>query len=323
MSNLLSRHGAGIKFPRYTPAQDLWVITCYFNPCRYKTRRDNFDVFASSMRLAGIPLLVVECAFGDDPFELPDSLDVVKIRSHSLMWQKERLLNLAASWLPRECSSVAWLDCDILFQNANWAVDAAALLRKHAVVQLFQSAVILDIGNTRSETTKRVSSFGAIAPSNQELLSCGRYDRHGHTGYGWAMRRKIFTDVGLYEHAVGGSADHYMAHAIYGVYGFCVEHSLRNNQSAIRHLKEWGARFHEQVRGKFAAVPGEIVHLWHGELVNRRYLQRMLETSALGYDPYTDVVAPPGRPLEWHPEMNKQDLRDYFSEYFKNRREDG
>ncbi|MDP3646330.1 MAG: hypothetical protein Q8R25_04545 [bacterium] len=323
MSNRLLKHGDGVKFPRYAQAEGLWVITTYFNPCGYKTRRDNYELFAFSMRNAGIPLLVVECAFGDQPFELPESLDVVQVRCNSLLWQKERLLNLAASWLPKECTAVAWHDCDILHMNANWAPDTVRLLRNHAVVQLFEKAILLDKGNVQTEKTPQVRSFGAIAPSHPELLSCGRYDRHGHTGYGWAMRREIFDKVGLYEYAVGGSADHYMAHAIYNVYGFCVEHSLQNNPRAVRHLKEWGERFYELVQGKFTAVPGEIVHLWHGELVNRRYLQRMLETNALGYDPYIDVIAPPGQPLEWHPEMDKQGLRDYFTEYFRSRREDG
>jgi len=312
-----------VRFPRYTRGDGLWVITTYYNPCRYKTRRDSYDIFAFSMRSAGIPVITVECAFGDEPFELPESLDVVRVRTDSLLWQKERLLNLAASWLPKECTSVAWLDCDILFKNADWAVNAAQMLKTHAVVQLFETCLRLDKHNATGGQSDRCTSFGAIAPSNRELLSCGRYDRHGHTGYGWAMRRDVFDDVGLYEYAVGGSADHYMAHAIYNVYGFCVEHSLQNNPHAVMHLKEWGSRFYERVRGNFAVVPGEILHLWHGDLKNRRYLQRMLETTALGYNPYQDIVAIPGKPLEWHPEMDKQGLKDYFVEYFHSRREDG
>ncbi len=77
------------------------------------------------------------------------------------------------------------------------------------------------------------------------------------------------------------------------------------------------------VAGSFTAVPGRIVHLWHGELGNRRYFQRMLEVIALGFDPYRDVVALHGRPLEWHPDMDNQQLKDYFVAYFQQRREDG
>lgn len=310
-------------YPRYIPAPELWVITTYFNPCRYKTRRDNFDIFAASLRNAGINLLVVECAFGDGEFELPELLDTVRVRSRSLMWQKERLLNLAASWLPASCRYVAWLDCDILFMNPAWAVNTCELLSTHAVVQVFETALMLEQGNVEQETSVRVESFGAVTPGSPDLLSCGRYDRHGHTGYGWAMRRDIFDAIGLYEHTVAGSADHYMAHAIYNRYGFCVDHSLQNNPHAGRHLREWGERFFSLVQGSFTVVPGEIKHLWHGDLQNRRYLQRMLETSELGFNPYTDIIARPGKPFEWDPEMDKPGLIAYFSEYFSNRREDG
>ncbi len=315
---------AALSCPRYEPASDLWVITTYYTPMRYRTRRENFDLFATSIRDAGLHLLVVECAFGDEEYELPESIDVVRVRSNSLLWQKERLLNLAASWLPSDCKYVAWLDCDILFENARWAVETCELLKTHKVVQVFETALRLDKGNVIEHAHDRVESFGAVMTENEDLLStCDRYDSHGHTGYGWAMRRKLFDDVGLYEHAIVGSADHYMAHAIYGTYGFCVDHSLKTNPLAGRHLREWGDRFYAAVQGSFAVVSGEILHLWHGDLINRRYLQRMLETNHIGFNPYEDVIAPPGKPLEWHPERDNQRLIDYFVEYFTNRREDG
>ncbi|HEY4486167.1 MAG TPA: hypothetical protein VJB70_00325 [Candidatus Paceibacterota bacterium] len=314
------------NFPTYKTPKKLWVITTYYNPCRYATRRKNYDVFIASMRRSGISVLTVECAFGDAPFELPDSLDTIQIRSSSLLWQKERLLNLATSWLPPECNSVAWIDCDILFQNPRWAIDTERLLETHAVVQLFESCLRLEKGNvTRAQTPDRSFSFGTIAPKNPGLLSCGRYDLHGHTGYGWAMQRVIFDAIGLYEYAVGGSADHFIAHSIYNEYGFCIQHTLGTNQRATDHLIDWGRRFNQLVSGGFTAVPGEILHLWHGELVNRRYHQRLLEINALKFDPYQDVVATPGKPLEWHPNTRKTKpkLIEYFASYFENRCEDG
>lgn len=313
----------GLAVPKYALAPGLWVLTTYYNPFRYQTRRYNYDIFAQSLRKSGVPFVTVECAFGDEPFELPERLDVVRVRAPDLLWQKERLLNLAASWLPKSCKYAAWLDCDILFGNQNWAVDAARLLESHAIVQVFETCLRLDRGNVVSDSPDEVFSFGAVAPGRPDLLSCGRYDRHGHTGYGWAMRKEIFDEVGLYEYAVSGSGDHYVAHAIYNEYGFCIKHALKHNPRQIRHLKEWGEKFYGLVRGNFTAVPGKIRHLWHGELKNRLYLARNHKIIDFGFDPYNDVIAKPGRPLEWHSEMNKPDLRRYFTEYFDSRREDG
>lgn len=309
--------------PRYAPTPELCVITSYYNPCGYKTRRDNYDIFVGAMRRSGIQCLTVECAFGDEPFELPETPDTIQVRSKTLLWQKERLLNLAASWLPRHYKYVAWIDCDVIFTNLDWAQDTTRLLETHAVVQLFETCRRLDSKNEPGNTPDEVTSFAAIAPQNPHLLSCGRFDRHGHTGYGWAMRREIFNQVGLYEYAIVGTADHYMAHAIYNEYGFCIQYATKRNACHIRHLREWGKRFYALAGNSLAATPGTILHLWHGNLMNRRYGVRTQEISDLGYDPYADIIAAPGRPLHWHPDINKPALVKYFADYFRSRREDG
>jgi hypothetical protein len=78
---------------------ELFVITTYFNPCGYKNRLENYHLFMAGMKKAGVNCITIECVFEDQDFELPESIDVIRIRAKSLLWQKERLLNLAASWL--------------------------------------------------------------------------------------------------------------------------------------------------------------------------------------------------------------------------------
>lgn len=300
----------------------LAVITTYFNPCRYVTRRKNYDLFMAGMRKAGVLCLTVECAFDNQEFELSPSHDVIQLRANTLLWQKERLLNLAASYLPRSIKYVAWLDCDILFDNPRWAADLERVLETHQVAQVFQHAIRLDRdGETDAEPI--AESFASVMARAPKALNAGRYDVHGHTGYGWAMRRELFDDIGLYEAAVSGSADHFMAHAIYGHYGFCIENALKHDPEQIAHLKRWGDAFYARVQGSLGVVPGTIRHLWHGDTVNRRYFLRMHEITDLGFNPTLDLVAPPGKPLEWAPHMQKQGLRDYFANYFNQRLEDG
>ena len=96
----------------------LWTIAAYFNPCGYKSRLDNYERFREQLKT---PLLTVELAF-EEPFELePTAADIlIQRRGESVMWQKERLLNIALDHLPAECEAVAWLDCDVLFSRADW-----------------------------------------------------------------------------------------------------------------------------------------------------------------------------------------------------------
>lgn len=305
------------------PVSQLTAITTYFNPCGYESRRRNYDLFMEGMRKDGVKCITVECAFGDEPFELPDSLDVIKVRAKTLLWQKERLLNLAASWLPESCKYVAWLDCDILFENPNWGSDLVRVLEEHKVAQVWETCLRLEKGDVVGEKPDLSHSFARVMDMIPQALDAGRYDIHGHTGYGWAMRREIFDEVGLYESAISGSSDHFMSHAIYGDYNFCVCNALKGDPRQIDHLKEWGAKFHAMVQGSLGVVPGQIRHLWHGDAVDRRYFLRMHEITDLGYDPYTDLHVEPGKPLEWVPGLDKPGLKEYFVNYFKSRREDG
>lgn len=322
-----TRVGAVDEFGAQRFMSGLFVITTYFNPCRYATRRKNYDLFMEGMRRQGVRCVTVECAFGDDEFELPESMDVLRVRSQTLAWQKERLLNLAASWLPRSARYVAWLDCDIVFKNDDWAHELVAVLEQKQVAQTWTTCLrrpqIAEEMLAPDYIPDRSTSFAAMMEENPALLDAGRYDAHGHTGYGWAMRREIFDSVGLYETAISGSADHFMAHAIYGQYGFCIENALKRDPRQIAHLQAWGARFHRLVKGSLGVVSGEIEHLWHGDKVNRRYFKRMHDITDLGFNPYTDLIAPPGKPLEWRPGLDKADLQQYFHEYFYSRQEDG
>lgn len=309
---------------RYDFADHLWVITPYYNPCNYERRRYNYEVFARTIRESGIPLLTVECAFGDQPFSLPESLDVVKVSSNSLLWQKERLLNLAVSWLPKSCKYVVWSDCDILFENKQWAVDTASLLDAVPLVQLFETCNRLPQDNLAAAAeSDACASFASIVPNNPDTLHIGHFEKHGHTGYGWAARKDLLDEHGLYEYAIIGSADHYIAHAAFGDFeGKCMELMTAKDKTQLEHFKLWAEPFFRSVEGNVRAVPGSIYHLWHGDLEKRRYALRNRELTQYGYNPFTDILAPPGKPLEWR-DFGKEELKLMFANYFASRQEDG
>ena len=117
-------------------SKDLWAITCYFNPMRYRRRLANFRIFRQYLE---VPLVAVEMAFGPE-FELQahDAEILVQLRGGGMLWQKERLLNIALQALPSSCHRVAWLDCDIFFTTPGWIEDANSLLDRYALIQLFR-----------------------------------------------------------------------------------------------------------------------------------------------------------------------------------------
>jgi hypothetical protein len=113
----------------------LWAITCYFNPIGYRRRLVNYKIFREHL---DIPLVAVELAYGPG-FELEekDADILVQLRSEDILWQKERLLNVALQALPSTCRKVVWVDCDVVFESTDWAERTSLLLDRFMLVQPF------------------------------------------------------------------------------------------------------------------------------------------------------------------------------------------
>jgi hypothetical protein len=213
----------------YTPCDDLWCITTYFNPAHFSSRRENYEVFADRFRRSGIHLVTIECAFGDDPFELPSTDEIRRVRSHSVLWQKERLINLALSCLPSEAHKVAWLDCDIVFADPGWAVNTAQLLTQYRVVQPFQLRIkLLQGSGLTDEQDPPLESF-AYRWGKDRSLKGKKYRQHGSTGFAWAARKDVIQKHGLYDACLSGVGDDFIAHAMCGDWnGLCIRDAMRD-----------------------------------------------------------------------------------------------
>jgi hypothetical protein len=154
----------------YSYIDDLWIVTSYFNPQRYNTKRRNYQLFLDKLERSHLNWLVVECAFGATPFDLSRSPRTLQLRARDVMWQKERLLNIAIQQLPDSCEKVAWVDCDILFDNPDWVVETSGLLDQVSVVQPFGKAVRLPTGRyIHNETDKFFAGFCALQSHRKEL----------------------------------------------------------------------------------------------------------------------------------------------------------
>ena len=125
----------------------MWAMTSYFNPVRYKRRLSHYRTFHNNLH---IPLITVELSF-DAKFELTknDADILIQISGGAVLWQKERLLNIALKSVPNDVENIAWVDCDILFRRDNWAEEAEKQLNeRHKIVQLFSDAIYLNKEDT-------------------------------------------------------------------------------------------------------------------------------------------------------------------------------
>lgn len=302
-----------------TKRDALWVVTTYFNPAGYRSRRENYRRFRTA--LGDLPCLTVECALADQPFELPPSPDVLPLRAHDALWHKERLINLAISKLPRSCHFVAWIDADVLFQRLDWPEHAQTLLDRHLAVQLFSDVVQLPSPQRPDDLPVRTRGFVATITEQPDALSVGRFDAHGHTGYAWATHRSVLEAAGLYDACIVGSADHVMAHAFVGhPTATCVTRLLGDHSPHLRHFERWSARLQSVAESLGVSglgfVSGELSHLFHGAISDRRYFERNQRLRQLGFDPARDLIEVPDEPHRLRDDDGPIAcfLRDYFAQ---------
>jgi len=334
---------------RYDHVDDLCIITCIFNPSGLKRRLQNYLAFAKPLLESGIAFFTVECAFADCDWILAKSENVIQVRSRAVLWQKERLLNLALSHVGARFTKIVWLDCDVLFTNPNWAVITSRLLEEFPVVQPFDRAIqlseagMVDDGMVETMMVDEANgiqfrSFAAVKQGFEALLdgeaggtpalpdgeaggtpALPWGHSHGHTGLAWAARYEVLKRHGLYDAAIAGGADDFMAHAMFGEFGStCVTELM--SPAALGHFQAWAEPFYQSVKGKVGVAPGTVLSLWHGSRKERRYLERHSQLRRFHFDPHKAIALGPEGTWEWR-SWNPV-LHWWVRRYFASRAED-
>jgi hypothetical protein len=305
----------------YAAAPDLWVVTAYFNPAGYQARRRNYRQFIRPFIDGGVPHLLVECAFGASDFDALGNQHSLRIRARDVLWQKERLLNLAVAALPPSCTKVAWVDADVLFTNPNWLLETSHLLDRFALVQPYGEVIKMAPGAVDAPGTEESTPSMVRACDGDPMLARQPYERHGTTGMAWAARRDVVERCGLYDACIIGGGDHAIAHASYGDWeSKCVAALIGLDTPAHRHFRDWAQNWHAQVGDSIAYTPGTLLHLWHGARVDRRYSLRHREQKRFGFDPSTDLRHGESGCWEWA--SDKPEMHAWAARYFVERRED-
>jgi hypothetical protein len=319
---------------------DLAVVCCYFDPHGSRARLRNHRRFSRHVREAGVSLLTVELAFDDQPHRIgEDAGEVLRLRSPSVLWQKERLLNLGIQeMLRRGHPKIAWLDADIRFLDPAWPWILAGALEANQLVQVFEEIRVQrgpDLSPARGVSAVRYyrdrGRMEGQRPQRHGGLRRG-YPR-GYSGFGWAARSELLKQVPLYEGAVLGGGDKlvYLAtlrenprwsSTVSDWFSSptpeCVKCGYRASSPAWRaHYEEWAARWSAAVDGSFGYAGTMITDSYHGDREGRAYGVRNDLLLRQSFDPASDVRVGEGGALEWA--SDKQELHEDVREYFRQR----
>jgi hypothetical protein len=303
------------------------IITCYFNPARYASKKFNFDLFVSRLGRHAANLVIVEMATEHGEFELGNDHKVIRVRGDSFIWQKERLHNIAIAHLPPACTKVVWLDGDLLFEETEWLDMTSAALDHFALVQPFERLVRLPQGHLEyrgfgQDGQMVVESFAAAFARDPWLAHNAPYQNHGRVGGAWAARRDLLDSCGLYDACLTGSGDHLMAHAFAGALNSpCIPAMIGSGHSYTAHFARWAAKLDQIAQGNIGYVPGLVLHLWHGAMANRRYRLLNEEFKTFDFDPDRHLRASANGPWEWADAPAA--MRTWSRDLFLSRNEDG
>ena len=311
-----------------------WGITAVFVPASAPHVLANLHQFSAGVRRQGLSLLIVELAFDDEPFRVPDAAAdrIVRLRTNTVLWHKERLINLGLRQLPQDCRFVAWLDADVLFEHEQWVAETRARLAHAVVVQPFEVACWLPEGATSAPghlpaghlsnlEGREIAGFAAaLGQAENRRRALAVNDQYWHTGFAWAARKDFLDRHGLYDRAILGGGDLIAAHAFAADSDF-----LRGRHLYLRSIMPaeraaigaWGESVARDTDGLVGCIPGRVCHLYHGPLAGRRYVERQQILRDAAFDPSLDIADDANGCWRWN--SAKPALHSQVSDYFVSR----
>jgi hypothetical protein len=306
----------------------LWAMTSYFNPAGFQRKLDNYLMFRRHLT---VPLTCVELSFtGAFDLHPGDAETLIQIRGQAVLWQKERLLNIALQAVPASCEGIAWVDCDVIFEKADWPALALRALRDYPLIQLFRTrcnlartagSELIDLSRIDSQPVSLGYKLATGAATPDDLRRSAAPLTQGSTaGLAWAARRDLLARLGLYDACILGSTDRIMASAAIGEFDYGRD-AIQMNARQLIHYRSWGESFFREIQGKVGYIDGRAFHLWHGTLENRRYRERHEGLRRYAFDPFTDIALDTTGCWRWNTE--KPNMHAYIRRYFEERDEDG
>jgi hypothetical protein len=271
-------------------ADRLYVLTAISNPRRFASRYKLYREFEKYVQASGATLITIEAGFGERGFHVTDAANPSHIQvsnSHEI-WQKERMIEIAKSRLPRDARYIATVDADVRFERPDWAEETIHMLQHHSVVQMFSHAI--DLGPSHEAIQYHTGfAFCYRHGLTRPVAGVNSGGPFWHPGFAWAYRREALDAVGGFiDTAILGAGDHHMALALIGR----AEESFAGGltEAYKRPVLLWQKRAVRAFETNMGFVPGLLRHQWHGGKAERQYESRWQILVDEQFDPEVDVI---------------------------------
>jgi len=258
--------GQGRSKSIYIPPtkHDTAVLLAFFNPVPFKRPLKNLLYTIHCLKEAKIPYYVAECVFFDRKPEVPGA--DLTVRSDSLMFYKEQLLNLLEPLVPEKYTKLVFLDCDILFSAPDWVDQISSKLDEADIIQPFSNAAWLYPDNTRVRVKKQ--SYGYAIAHNLTHKPPHAF----HPGFAWALKRDIFRKIGgFYDKAVVGNGDIMFVFSI--INNLDASYVERYAPCILDTWKAYNENV-QRIKPSVGYIVMDAFHLFHGMRKDRQYVSR-------------------------------------------------
>ena len=276
-------------------SRDMAVCFVVFNPAWTKRMIMNYLYTKTQLDREKIPNFTIELVYPGRTPELPDAYHV---KTNSYMFHKENLYRVLETKIPKKYTKLAFLDCDLLFEDMSWYEKTSKLLDTHDVVQPFEMAYWLNLtySNVMLERKSVVTAPGKA------------WSFEYHPGFAWCMRRDWYKKVGFFDYAISGSGDTLSSAA------WLDKKFPAKFQSLPRPLEAAYKAYREKPCPRITYLEGHYVHhLYHGSRANRKYAERhkLLDTQG---DIHDLVTKNKDGVLEWkEPKVWNAGFLRYFT----------
>ena len=342
------------EWSNWSEQERLHVIGGYFNPFRFRRRRELFNEFARQMQQSpNVVFWPVEVAFGARPFEVTEAghPQHVQLRTSDVMWFKENAIDIGVQRIPVTEKYLAYVDGDVTFSRYDWALEAIHLLQHYHFVQLFSSFTFnyldhrpthqhpgyayiyceyppapgdLHGGNAyRKQVVVRTYRDGYNPDPPKPPKPIRNLNWPGAPGLGWAFTRTGFNLVGgMMDKCILGSADWHMALGLTGdeARGASVKDGHGTGDAYNNEIGRWQRQAYSEIKGKIGYLQNLLIHHWHGDHGNRQYSTRWEILDRNQFDPSVDVMYDSQGLLRW--KGNKPQLERDVYRYFIQRDDD-
>ena len=298
---------------------DLAAITCFFSYAKNLQAVQRYKEFKSTLEKQGVKLYTIELAFFDEDYLLDGNV-YLRLRTDTVLWHKEALLNILANRLPPHVKKIAWLDSDIFIEDDDWAKKLSRDLDHYNVIEIGREHIYL---NKEGDVEREHMTSGyAIHHKISTWKDFSKY----HPGLGWASRRELFTQHGgLFKYGLSGGGDGVMAY----IFGKSRWLSMRKMEmsnwmpdwkynifkdgcpSMIEKVKEYRDKVIPYVDGKVSYLDSRVIHKYHAPVARRNYMSRPHVLK--GIDLHNDILEDSNGLFKWRDMRYNKVFETFFN----------